>query len=267
MALKAKYKSKAEIPAELSQLYIERESADESGAKSMVWVLDAEGLVDKARVDEFRQNNTKLQKAMDELTKRFEGVDPDAARAALQKQQQLDDADLVKAGDVTKLVDSRVASVRAEMAKQVSDAQRERDAVNARLHDLQINQGIVSAASKRGVRASALVDVSLRAKSVFRLVNDVPTAFDASGQNVKYAPDGVTPLTLDAWVEGLQAEAPHLFESSAGGGAPGNGSGGAGLNGHGRNPWKRETWNFTEQSKMTKDNPSLAAQLKAAAGR
>jgi hypothetical protein len=42
MALKFKAKSKEEIPAELQPLYVEREGA---------FVLDVEGVVDKARVE------------------------------------------------------------------------------------------------------------------------------------------------------------------------------------------------------------------------
>jgi hypothetical protein len=54
-----------------------------------------------------------------------------------------------------------------------------------------------------------------------------------------------------------------LFETSAGGGAASNGSGGAG--GNRRNPFRKETWNLTEQMKLQKADPQLAARLKAAA--
>ena len=45
MAIKFKAKSKEEIPAELQSLYVERDGG---------FVLDVEGAVEKARVDEFR---------------------------------------------------------------------------------------------------------------------------------------------------------------------------------------------------------------------
>lgn len=47
MALKFKFKSKDEIPAEHAGLYVERDGA---------FVLDAEGAVEKAKLDEFRTN-------------------------------------------------------------------------------------------------------------------------------------------------------------------------------------------------------------------
>src|SRR5436309_641385 len=62
------------------------------------------------------------------------------------------------------------------------------------------------------------------------------------------------------------ADAPHLVESNAGGGAAGNGSGGAGGGNRSvKNPFRKETWNVTEQMKLQKSDPQLAARLKAAA--
>ncbi len=68
MALKFKFKSKDEIPAEHLNLYVERDGA---------FVLDAEGAVEKAKLDEFRTNNVNLQKQLTDLSKRFEGIEPE----------------------------------------------------------------------------------------------------------------------------------------------------------------------------------------------
>jgi hypothetical protein len=69
---------------------------------------------------------------------------------------------------------------------------------------------------------------------------------------------------LDERVDAQMSEAPHLFESNAGGGAAGNGSGGTG-NHSGKNPFRKESWNLTEQMRLLRSDPSLAARLKAAA--
>jgi hypothetical protein len=99
---------------------------------------------------------------------------------------------------------------------------------------------------------------------VFRLVDGAPRAYEADGQTVRVGKDGITPMTLDEWVEQQVADAPHLFESNAGGGAASNGSGGVG-NKSVKNPFRKESWNLTEQMKLTKTDPQLAARLKAAA--
>lgn len=78
--------------------------------------------------------------------------------------------------------------------------------------------------------------------------------------------DGMTPMTLDEWVEQQIADAPHLFESNAGSGAAGSGPGGVGGNNRSvKNPFRKETWNLREQMKLTKSDPQLAVRLKAAA--
>ena len=116
----------------------------------------------------------------------------------------------------------------------------------------------------------AIPDITARARSVFKLVNGVPGAFEADGQTVRYGKDGVTPMTLEEWLDAQVSEAPHLFESNAGGGAGGassqygNASGG-GARGSVKNPFRKESWNLTEQMKLQKSDPGLAARLKAAA--
>jgi hypothetical protein len=69
MALKIKAKSKDEIPAELVILYVERDGT---------WLLDVDGAVEKAKLEEFRATNVALMKERDELKQRFEGIDPQA---------------------------------------------------------------------------------------------------------------------------------------------------------------------------------------------
>jgi hypothetical protein len=153
--------------------------------------------------------------------------------------------------------------------KQISSLASERDALSSRLVSIQIDQGVTAAASKRGLRATAIPDITSRARSVFRLVNGVPTAFEADSQTVRVGKDGATPMTLEEWIDAQVSEAPHLFESNAGSGAGASstgqyGSGGAG-NRSVRNPFREETWNLTEQMKLQKTDPALAARLKAAA--
>jgi hypothetical protein len=257
MALKFKFKTKEEIPADHLTLYAEREGA---------WVLDVDGAVDKSKLDEFRTTNVTLLKERDDLKKRFEGIDPDEVRKLADEKRRLEEAQQLKAGEVEKVVEARVKALKSDYDKQLSTATSERDTLNARLVAIQIDQGVIGAASKRGLRATAMPDITSRARGVFRLVNGVPTAFEADGQTVRVGKDGVSPMTLEEWVDTQVSEAPHLFESNAGGGAAGNGSGGVG-GGKApvKNPFARATWNLTEQMKLQKTDPKLAERLKAVA--
>ena len=247
MPLKYKYPNKQEIPAEQQALYIERDGA---------WLLDAEGVVDKAKHEEFRTNNIALTNQL----KRFEGIDPDAVRQLAEENKSLRTATLSE--DAKREMEKQLKASKSSFDKQLVAVTGERDALNGRLTAIQIDQAVVTEATKRGLRATALPDITSRARTAFKLVNGVPQAFEADGQTARMGKDG--PMTLAEWVDALVSDAPHLFEANAGGGAAGSGSGGAG-NRSVKNPFRKETWNLTEQMKLQKSDPQLAARLKASA--
>jgi hypothetical protein len=253
MALKFRFKTRDEIPAEITNLYVERDGA---------FVLDAEGVVEKSKLDEFRNTNVTLLKERDELKKRFEGIDPDAVRQLAAEKQRLEEEQRLKDGKFQEVLDARLKTARTEWEKQFTTVTSERDTLNNRLTAIQIDQAVVTEATKRGLRASAIPDITSRARMTFKLMNGIPQAFD--GETVRAGKDGVTAMTLAEWVDALVSDAPHLFESNAGSGAAGSGSGGAG-NRSVKNPFRKETWNLTEQMKLQKSDPQLAARLKAAA--
>jgi len=255
MALKFKFKSKDEVPAEQQALYVERDGA---------WVLDVDGAVEKSKLDEFRANNIALSNQLAEQKKRFEGIEPDEVRKLAEEKQRLEEAQQIKSGEVDKVVESRLKTAKAEWDKQFSAVSGERDTLKAGLTAIKIDQGVITSATKRGLRPTAIPDITARARTVFKLVDGAPRAYEADGQTVRVGKDGITPMTLDEWVDLQVADAPHLFESNAGGGAAGNGSGGAG-NRSVKNPFRKDTWNLTEQMKLLKSDPALAARLKAAA--
>jgi hypothetical protein len=258
MPLKFKFKAREEIPAELANLYVERDGA---------WFLDADGVVEKTKLDEFRNNNLALTKERDELKKRFEGIDPDEVRRLAEEKEKLElQAQGHKPEQIEKVVEGRLKTAKAEWDKQLSTVTSERDALNARLTAIQIDQGVTTVATKRGLRPTAIPDITARARTVFRLVNGVPTAFEGDGKTVRYGKDGITPMTLEEWIDTQVSEAPHLFESNAGAGSGASApSPGGRPNSSVKNPFKRETWNLTEQMKLQKSDPALAARLKAAA--
>jgi hypothetical protein len=251
MPLKFKYATKQEIPNEQLSLYIERDGA---------WLLDADGVVDKAKLDEFRVSNVNLLKERNDLQKRFEGIDPDEARRLAEENATLRTATL--SADAKREMEAQLKTAKAGFDKQLAAATGERDALNARLTAIQIDQAVVTEATKRGLRPTAMPDITSRARSAFKLVNGVPQAFEGDGQTARLGKDG--PMTLAEWVDALVSDAPHLFEANAGGGAAGSGSGGAG-NRSVKNPFRKESFNFTEQMKLQKSDPQLAARLKAAA--
>ena len=251
MPLKYKFATKQEIPAEHQSFYVERDGA---------WLLDADGVVSQSKLDEFRQNNITLTNQL----KRFDGIDPDAVRQLADDKRKLEEAAQLKAGEVDKVIDARIKAARAEWDKTHGVVVAERDVLTGRLTAIQIDQAVITEATKRGLRPTAITDITSRARQTFKLVNGVPQAFDGDGQTARMGKDGTSPMTLAEWVEALVSDAPHLFEANAGGGAAGSG-GGAASNRSVKNPFRKESFNLTEQMKLEKSDPKLAARLKAAA--
>ena len=257
MPLKYKYPTQQEIPAEQSALYVEREGA---------FYLDVEGVTDKVKADELRTHNIELRKQIEERDARFNGIDPDQVRQLAAEKERLEEEQRLKDGKFQDVLADKLKAQKIDSDKLLTSVTGERDAYFAQLTAIQIDQGVLTAATKRGLRPTALPDITARARQTFKLVKGVPQAFEADGKTVRYGKDGITPMTLEEWMDTQVSDAPHLFEANAGGGAASNGAGGAAASARTtKNPFRQESWNLTEQMKLQKTDPGLAARLKASA--
>lgn len=189
---------------------------------------------------EFRDNNIRLQRELDDAKRRlqlFDGVDPEEAAKAkklLAGLQEEEERALIKEGKIDEVVRRRMAAAQAESDKQTKALAKARDEAVARETDLRSKYGalridteVAGALGKAGkLRPTAQTDALLRARSVFTLDQEdnlVPNA----GGTVRYNKKG-EPMTVEDFATSLFEEAPHLFEAPAGGGAPGaGGKGGA----------------------------------------
>jgi hypothetical protein len=61
-------------------------------------VLDVDGAVEKAKLDEFHNINVALLNERDELRKRFDGIDPDQVRALAEEKRKLEEAQALAGG-------------------------------------------------------------------------------------------------------------------------------------------------------------------------
>jgi len=244
MALKQKYATAAEIPAEVKSFYVERDGA---------FVLDAEL---HPKVDELRQRNVDLLKEIATWKQRFDGIDPEAVRALAEEKRKLEEAAQLKAGEFEKVLAARTA----ETVKALAAERALREAADKRLAVVMIDDAVRDAALKRGVIPSALPDVMARARGALRLVDGQVRVFD--GETMLMGKDG-NPMISAEWVDDLGTKASHLFQANAGSGAAGSGAGGVSRGGGQPNPWAKATRNLTEQVRIQKADPALAARLQA----
>ncbi|MDD4931633.1 MAG: hypothetical protein PHG66_05840 [Candidatus Colwellbacteria bacterium] len=190
----------------------------------------------KQKIAEFRENNIKLQKELDEIKKKFSGVDLESLLAAQRKLTDLGDKKLLEEGKVEELVAQKTERMRLdyeEQIKQLTAALGERDtkltSTSQRLSEVLIDSEITKAVNAVGVvRKEAMTDIISRGRRTWHLEDNKPTPKE--GDRLLYGKDGKAPLTFEEWAQALVIQAPFLFEPSSGGGAGGGagGSGGAG---------------------------------------
>lgn len=243
------YATKEEIPEALRPYY------QETGGK---WVLECEGAVPKARLDEFRQNNLDLQKRLDA----FKDLDPEECRTLVAMKADLEASKAKTPEAIEAEVAKRTKKMNEDHQAALAEAAKRELAYKTQLETLTIDNGAAAAAAELGVRKTAMPDLIARVRGTFKLEDGKPVAYINGEKAFSKAGE---PLGLRDYVELLSKEAPHLFEESRGSGAGGSGSGG-GAGNTGTNPWKKESLNLTEQAKIMKENPEQARRLAAQAG-
>ena len=207
MGLKYKIAKLEDVPEAVRALYI----PDAAGG----FVLDAEGVVPKERLDEFRTNNIALQQRIDQV----KNIDPARYAELVALQTSIQEKKLMDAGQVDEVVNLRVATMKTALEGENNTLKNSLAASTRQLEMLMIDNVVKSVAIKAGVVPTAVDDIVLRAKTTYVVENGVPTP--KNDGKVVYGKDGTNPMPINEWVDGLRTSAPHLFQGSTGGGAGG----------------------------------------------
>ncbi len=182
--------------------------------------LEVEGAVAKERLDEFRNNNVDLNKRLEA----FKDLDPAKVQEMLDNERKIAEKKFIDAGDIDGLVNQRIAAMKADHERAVNDLTGNLTTANRQLETLLIDNSVREVAAKIGVVPSAVDDVLLRAKTVFKVEDGAPVAKDREGNTI-YGKDGNSSLDIGGWLGGLKDQAPHLFGTSAGSGSNNRGPG------------------------------------------
>ena len=186
-----------------------------------------------------KNNNKQLieeKRKLQDKIKAFGDIDPSKAQEALEKLRQLEEKQLLEAGEVDKVVEKRTALMRQDHENQVNKMTEgleavtgERDMLKQRLSKAVIERGILDAVNTVGQpRKEALIDIISRGTAVFQLdENGEPKPLNPDGTTI-YGKDGKNAMTMVEWATNLLENASHLWLESKGGGARGNVAGGDG---------------------------------------
>lgn len=195
------------------------------------YVLKVSGATSTKKVSEFRDNNIKLLKQIEDIQSKYKNVDIEKYTDMETKLQKIADDKLVDDGKTTELFNVKMERIRAEYEDQMKDvkasldvAKAEKDTVSTELSQYKIDSEIRTALnSVGGLKKGALQDALGRGRQTWKLVEGKVTPIGQDG-SILHDKDGEV-LTTTAWAQGLVTDAPFLFENSVGGGAGGGANG------------------------------------------
>lgn len=247
-----------EVPEAQRSLYVKRDG---------MLYLDVDGAVDSDVHSEFRNNNRDVLRLLgvasitDAKTKleAIKDIDPQAYGDLKKKVKEYEDG---KNPKIDELLGERTKVMVADHTKVLGQRDETIKSQGAKLQKLMIDDALTVAATAKGVLPSAIEDVKLRGRTIFRLEGDDVIAVDTMGKPM-YGKDS-KPLSIPEWMDRLATEATHLFGENKGGGS---GSGNRNPSYDKANPYSKATSNLTEQARLERDNPALAKQLQATAQR
>lgn len=206
MALKLELDAIDALPAEQQSLY---KKTDEGKFR-----LDIEGgAVPKARLDEFRNTNIELLKKLEP----YKDLDMAEIQPALEFHKKYKGKKPPKEEEIEEIVNERVIEMRNKYETETKAEREKRIKAEQQLGVVLIDNELQKEALASGALETALDDIVSRGRQVFRVVEGKVLPYD--GDKVKYGEDGVTPLSVKAWLTQLSAKATHLFKGSKGGGA------------------------------------------------
>ena len=209
---------------------------------------------------------TREKEAVKKL-KEFEGIDPEKAKAALQKMDELANG---KLDDKSKAkIEAAINQFKEEATKEIEQAKEETKKWKNSAISAAKNTAINDALLKHKANENLRYYLEKVIKSELQDDGTIKLTVHDNDENIKYSnkSGSMELMTVEEHVSELKnidSFAP-FFEGS---GATGSGAktDGSGIKTGMKNPFAKETFNLTEQSKLMKTNPKLAEQLKTQAG-
>lgn len=207
-----------DVPEGQRDLYEEREGK---------FYLTVEDAVPRGRLDEFRANNIKLLKEIDEIKKQYGGMTAEQLKELkeshdilmAEKEKQKED-ELVKDKNIEELKAEWTKKLVKERDKGFAERDQEITALKGQLRKLQITNQLTQAAVSAKLNDWAVKDAVRLGEMEFDLdEKGNPVAYDLQGgtRTMRYGKDG-EPLTIAEWLGEQVAARPGWLPASTGGG-------------------------------------------------
>jgi len=258
------------------------------------WVLDLEGVDDHPVVKgmattlrkfkevapdanvlktRFTEHDT-LKADLEALQETWKELEAEEVREQLKRLEELEKGD--GKVDVAAQIDSAKAVLERKHARALQDVETKRATLEKQLTDREqyISDLILEQELEAGLaHIKAIEELRPGAKALIRARYKLSAEREEDEVTGKPRYKGVVKTDLgensvadffERWQTEPEAE-PYLPASGNAGTGSKSGDGGGG--GRKTNPWAKDTFNLTEQGKLVRDNPALAKQMAAAAGK
>ena len=219
MSLKRIYDDVAEVPEALREFY------EEKDGRAVLILEDGGGGEDtgalKRALEAERRQRAKAEKALGSLKGDLGDMTPAQAREALQKLAELEEKDLLNAGNFDEAGEKRAGRRISEFKTAYEKAEAEKGELSKKLESVLVDSALRTAALDAGIVPSAVDDAVLLGKTVFRLHEGAPVAVGPDGEPMPGEKPGES-LTMEKWLSARATDRPHWFGQNAGGGAGGS---------------------------------------------
>jgi hypothetical protein len=241
MALKVKLANKAELDALAEPL---RALYKDGGTGTYVLDADLEDVSGiKSALEKEREAKRLLETQLRETVDKYKDLDPEKAREALKALRNLEDKQDIQGlpealqKQIDAIVEKRTERLREEHGNQVKafetklrEAGDSHQTLEGRLSELLIDNALRAACLEAGIVESAVDDVILAGRQVYRIKDGHPVPLQ--GDAIIYGKDPAKPMPPNEWVAGQTAKKPHWFKGSSGSGAGNTDTGAAGAQTH-----------------------------------
>lgn len=252
------------IQAKIREIVDTKVAEEVSGLKNVNQSLKDEKKKLKEKLDKVKEESDKFSSIFEQT-----GIDQETATKLLMQVSKDEEARLVAEGKFDEVLNKRVGLLKSEHSSQLSNQEKiigelksQVDSLQTKINTDMVTNEVRKAAAKVGVESFAIEDALLYCQNNFTIEEDRMVCYE-NGEKV-YGSDGVTPISVEEYLNGKRESKPHWFSKPVGGGAMGS----QGRDGSEPNPWRKDSWNFTEQNRIARENPDKAKRLqKAATGR
>jgi len=213
-------------------------AADDGGGGGTAPVITPEiqAVIDAAVADSVRGLKAKndeligAEKKLKEQMKQYDGIDPVKTKEMLARLENDAEAKLIADGKINEVIEARTEKLRAELGRQVKEAQEvaAAEAKRATAYEGRVlDDALRAAATTAGLHPHAIEDALFRGRAMFKLNQDGQAVqLGDDGQPV-LGKDGKSPFSPSEWLDSMKEKAPHWFPA----GNAGSGGGAGGLKG------------------------------------